>query len=223
MKKNKICPVCNKEFETNNHQKYCSVQCREIATSEKKKEYLRKYYIKNKEKIINRRQLEKETWEKTCPVCGKTFITSDRKRIYCSLDCRVKKQNQDVVKENNKRKTIYQKTCPICKKTFTTTDSKKKYCSNECYRASTRKRLRDQSGDPEFKKYCSQKNMKYLNIINTLGMSITEFNTLKDSGADVRSLLIEKGLTDAIKVCKSCGKEFISFDNKRKYCDHCKR
>ncbi|MCR1960177.1 hypothetical protein CWE04_12005 [Thomasclavelia cocleata] len=54
-KKTKKCPVCKKIFYIEKkHLIYCSVECREIATKEKKKKYFKNYYEDNKGKIIER-------------------------------------------------------------------------------------------------------------------------------------------------------------------------
>ena len=49
------CPVCGKKFEVNrSHLVYCSAECREISTKEKKKEYFKNYYVDNRDKIIEK-------------------------------------------------------------------------------------------------------------------------------------------------------------------------
>ena len=66
------CRNCGKEFvRERNCQKYCSVQCRD------------EYYKKENRNLTNKYE---------CKWCGKTFI-SDRKKKYCSAECRNKAQH----------------------------------------------------------------------------------------------------------------------------------
>ena len=66
------CRNCEKEFvRERNCQKYCSVQCRD------------EYYVKKRHNLTNKYE---------CKWCGKTFI-SDRKKKYCSAECRNKAQH----------------------------------------------------------------------------------------------------------------------------------
>ncbi|WP_279161114.1 hypothetical protein [Thomasclavelia cocleata] len=54
-REHKKCPICGKKFEVNKkHLVYCSTECREIATKEKKKKYFKNYYEDNKDEIIER-------------------------------------------------------------------------------------------------------------------------------------------------------------------------
>ena len=95
----KKCLYCSNNVELN--KKFCSDKCR--------KNY---HYHKN-------------TVEKVCPVCSKTFIGTINKK-YCSSSCKLK----------SVKKTL--KTCPICNKRFKGRWDKK-YCSNVCYRLSNDK------------------------------------------------------------------------------------
>lgn len=101
----KTCPVCGKEFAcSNNHQKYCSIQCRD---SKYKANYKLKYVPVDHD-------------EKQCEICGKMFHPIMRTAKYCSKDCyrksglisksayiaEIYKQEQeekDIVKEAQKR------------------------------------------------------------------------------------------------------------------------
>ena len=68
MKRELICPVCSRKFETNkNAQKYCSPKCRRKANFAANLE---------KQNVFN------------CAWCGKEFI-SERSKKYCCDTCRV--------------------------------------------------------------------------------------------------------------------------------------
>ncbi len=80
--------------------------------------------------------------EKTCPICGKTFMTDRRSQKYCCHNCANKayKQNQkkatqaylDKLKE---AEIVYEeRPCSICGKQFTPIRENQIYCSRECYR-----------------------------------------------------------------------------------------
>lgn len=222
MKAVKICPICNKEFVPINRQKYCSIQCRQKALYQSRKEYSKQYYLAHKEKIKSYVPHEKETLVKVCPVCGKPFTTTDRRRVFCSIECRNQKQKTDVSKANESRKIEHTKICAYCGRPFKTTDSKKKYCCNECFEAASIKNAKERIRKTRNKETHNKNALKYFDRVSALGMSMSEFKELQKSGADVKPLLIQKGLQEAIKTCKKCGKEFISFDSKRKYCDDCR-
>lgn len=217
----KICPVCGKEFESKPRQKYCSLECRQKSINDNKKEFYKDYYKKNGDKYKKSQKLPKEETEKICPICGKTFTTSDRRQKYCSPECRYEKEKAAVQKVNDKRKTFHSKVCPICGKEFETSNSKKIFCSDFCYELSLVKKSQELSTDPVYKKEHSERNMRYLKRVKQLGMSMTEFEEFKKSGADVKAFLLERGLEEAIRICPSCGKEFYALDKKRKFCEDC--
>lgn len=49
------------------HKKFCSDECRE--------------------KSYDERKAQLRTKHKTCPVCGKTFVTENNHKKYCGIDC----------------------------------------------------------------------------------------------------------------------------------------
>lgn len=69
MKRTLQCPVCGKEFTTDqNAKKYCSARCRRKANQLKaRKDVLQEY---------------------SCAWCGDTFLSMRRKK-YCSKECRL--------------------------------------------------------------------------------------------------------------------------------------
>lgn len=111
MKYTKVCPICGKEFETNdNKQKYCSKECRHENNKVASREHYRIKNIKNKK----------------CPICGIKFETVYSKKIFCSRDCYTKHNNAINKKKYKKIK------CIICGNTFIPKSSLNKYCSKEC-------------------------------------------------------------------------------------------
>lgn len=65
-----------------------------------------------------------------CPICGKLFLRSRRTQLYCSTECR-NKRNEEAYK---KGRQVYAKKCLWCGKVFTTMDSRKVYHSHGCYK-----------------------------------------------------------------------------------------
>lgn len=64
---------------------------------------------------------------KKCVACGKEFTPNRGKQIYCSAECRIKRNSNKRKIECTQRKFI----CQYCKKVFVS-KMKKKYCSFEC-------------------------------------------------------------------------------------------
>lgn len=90
------CERCNKEFTGVGKRRFCSLACR---------------YAESKE-------------ERTCPTCGKTFLsynTPGNERIYCTRSCVPKVDKKPII-------------CAGCGKEFLAYDSQKgtKFCSREC-------------------------------------------------------------------------------------------
>lgn len=55
---------------------------------------------------------KEERGAKTCPVCGGKFVTGDRRRKYCSPECRVKAANarqREYNREHKDRISLYQR------------------------------------------------------------------------------------------------------------------
>ena len=65
-REHKKCPVCGKKFEINkSHLVYCSAECREVATKDKKKKYFKNYYSENRDKIIENNSINQRKRAKT--------------------------------------------------------------------------------------------------------------------------------------------------------------
>lgn len=75
--------------------------------------------------------------EKTCVVCGETFLAGKSQARYCSNRCAKKaarereKQRKIVVVDGVKLK-VYTKVCQCCGETFTSNAYQVQYCSDKC-------------------------------------------------------------------------------------------
>ena len=136
------CAHCGKEFERQRiTQKYCSKECRLAALKPSRDAGC-------KEQVKKKRQLESS--EKTCKVCGKTFIPKQARSQFCCRDCSVLWYNyQSFVKNHpdvsfetwkttdfsrlrGKRKEVPTRTCLFCGKPYVPTTEEQKYCSKAC-------------------------------------------------------------------------------------------
>lgn len=64
-----------------------------------------------------------------CSECGKEFITSNKRKIYCCDNCKA-------AAYRNRNRVKHEKVCPICGKKFVANRSIDVYCSRECYEES---------------------------------------------------------------------------------------
>lgn len=105
----KFCEVCGNVYTpTSPKQKYCVV-CRDVAKRKRNREY-----DKKRSRIKNNYTLQ----TKTCPICGKSFDTYYKKKVYCgSIECekeRIRRKNnamqvkRDKLSESVRHKEYYQ-------------------------------------------------------------------------------------------------------------------
>ena len=88
----------------------------------------------------------KEVFRRVCPVCGKSFITTDGKKIYCCDDCRYRNK---AAKAAEKRK-VFHRFCKECGTEFDTTNGRKVFCCRECaFKYKQRERYRKGKGNGE--------------------------------------------------------------------------
>lgn len=221
----KTCPICGKEFEGKTNQKFCSQDCRIKHANANSQKYRAEYYKKNKEKLkaYSREHSNKpvELTEKTCPVCGKTFM-GNKKEVYCSSECKTIGYKEKYDASVIRNRPTYEKVCPICGKTYTTTRPSSLCCSPECRKVDLREKQKEYQALPETKKRHSESSIRYQQKVKKLGMNMKEFNEFKDSGADVEAYLEERD-KEAIRTCRVCGKEFISYNkiNSTRTCPDC--
>lgn len=159
----KQCKICGKWFKPNAPvQVMCSNECRKEAD----RRYQRKYYENvrkvNRKKIneqFNKQRKEEkvvygepiirangEQWTpriKTCPVCGKTFVATNNKQIYCCREHLLQANNNFNAyrkdKTEGRKNGLYVKTCAICGKEFTAKRNDAKYCSDKCRKEAMRR------------------------------------------------------------------------------------
>ena len=107
------CPVCGKKFTPKNGKIYCSHECTVIAMNEKAK--------------IRRNVQE---YKRVCPICGKEFTTTRESQIYCGAKCRIKRNNDYLIKKHQSE-TYTKKACKHCGKEFIGSP-REVYCSATC-------------------------------------------------------------------------------------------
>lgn len=81
-----ICPICQKEFEDNPPQKYCSPKCAKKARAKWRKNYMNDYWIKYPDKLKQHKTYYKQVRAKVlvhysglpprCQNCGTNDINS---------------------------------------------------------------------------------------------------------------------------------------------------
>lgn len=146
----KQCKVCGKWFAPRTvRQVICSKECR----MEQDRRYQHKHYFELKEKRGKeegkmygepKKFSNGRTWYppiKTCPNCGKSFVATNNKQMYCCTECREKAaQSYTTVVKKKPAKVASIKKCMICGKEFTGKRDDAKYCSDEC-RAEAARRI----------------------------------------------------------------------------------
>lgn len=81
----------------------------------------------------------------TCAQCGQPFACSARQtnKLYCSVECRIKKNNDAKNARRKRNKPGKPAVCPVCGADFIADYHSRIYCSTECYTESQRKRNRE--------------------------------------------------------------------------------
>lgn len=125
---NKICPICNKEFNAHKQkQVFCSIECKwkSQRLSDKKCIICWKVFHPSKSTV---KTCSKECWYKSmalwnrkCEYCWKEFTPEHSTNRFCSRECGRKANTflQDIL-------------CPICWKKFKPKNSDIKCCSMHC-------------------------------------------------------------------------------------------
>jgi len=153
-----------------------------------------------------------------CKYCGKKFETSNSKQVFCSKECSAKYQQQNAIDSVKKYKEIriqkyYEspKKCKYCDSILPYEERSKTFCNSSCAAAyNNSKRIRHSWSDEQ------KKNLSEIMI-----------NKHKDNYNDNSS---NTTTTPRKKICKYCGKEFVSHQlssgkySSSKFCSHeCKR
>jgi len=123
---NKICVVCNTEFQGRKSSPACSSKCMDIFRKIRSAE---KAAAKKRELAANKR-------DTLCKVCGKAFQGSF-KAVVCSDECKQIRKTELYIARKERtpsRKKIVSKNCIVCQKRFKTS-SRAICCSVECSKA----------------------------------------------------------------------------------------
>lgn len=153
------CKICGRWFKPNAPvQVMCSHECRLEAGRQYQRRHYQELKAKREGKTNEQRKEEKvvygepiirasgRKWTpriKTCPVCGKTFVATNNKQIYCCREHLLKANNNfngyRKDKTEGKKNDLYVKTCAICGKEFTAKRDEAKYCSDKCRKEAMRR------------------------------------------------------------------------------------
>lgn len=138
---------------------------------------------------------------KTCPICGKQFSTSNKRRKTCSRECAVASIRLS-------RKKVISKPCIVCGKEFLSVPHKnKKTCSSECHRKSL-------SGE----KHCNWKGGKVKKVCLVCGKIFYVKQCREQTARFCTQRCAREYLSGSnhplwkggkvTKICDQCGKEF---------------
>lgn len=116
--------------------------------------------------------MEYGIWTK-CANCGKWFVSCDKHRTYCSLQCRSMFFNNKY-KNKNAKKELDPKQCKTCNKFFVPFFKASVYCSDSCRESVKCKKRIDRFLNP----VDTSKNLKR-NRLNSIIL-----NDLKDKPSD---------------------------------------
>jgi len=134
-KERKHCRFCNALFTPMvANQVFCCNEHRDIWYR-REKERLQAAKMAAGEKVrltstpsLTKRYYQIKTTElKTCPECGKEFLSNNTKKIYCSAECQVIHRQSMYVK-----KPTTERVCRLCGSIFHTAHAAKIYCSEAC-------------------------------------------------------------------------------------------
>lgn len=123
---------------------YTEEELAEIKAQEEQKEMERLAKQRKREKAYReKRKAEKVVKKKICPHCGKEFIPTSNRQIFCTKEC-CKQERQGKTKadrEAEKGDHYYrQRKCEVCGKLYWPTHSQQKFCSDECIRVNHNKK-----------------------------------------------------------------------------------
>ncbi|CCZ32845.1 putative uncharacterized protein [Firmicutes bacterium CAG:646] len=122
---------------------YTEEELAEIKAQEEQKEMERLAKQRKREKAYREKRKAKKIAEnggeivkkKVCPRCGKEFIPSSNRQIFCTKEC-CNQARQDKVKADRvaeKGDHYYrQRQCEVCGSIYWPTHSQQKFCSEKC-------------------------------------------------------------------------------------------
>lgn len=210
----KICPRCNKEFETVQYNHiYCSPKCME-------------------------RHRRKDPIKKNCLICNKEFITTRPFHKFCSLECvRIDERAKRKIREPRR---IFDKICRYCGEKFKTDKHQQMFCKEACSYSYHKENRHDSlikqpipcknCGKlfiPKSKvslfcsKDCARKNKKHIFSIKICPRCKKEFLPHQHLQVFCSSKCGKetKKIPPKEKKCLECGKIFKGRQNK-KFCSH---
>ena len=202
-----ICAVCGREFEGwNTGAKYCSAECR----------------------IVARRS---EATTKICAHCGKEFTGRGGSK-FCSDECRKAVINQERAAEKSKLNGLY---CKVCGKPLT--GRQRTVCSVHCASRRHAEKTKQTAIKPQKaarvinktarrQRKADKQSKKKERFCKVCGKPLTGRQTAycsKDCAKKRNAEKIKQAYyKPAPRICKNCGKEFVS-SKVRRYCsDECK-
>ncbi len=124
----KKCNFCGKKYpQKNKTQKYCTISCRNLAESERKKR--------------DRKNKAGQTMH--CHQCGKKFTFSSPQVRYCSTKCKNKAMYERSARKKLLSVPLTEIECKHCGQLFLPKHKNKKYCSPECTKKYNKRVARD--------------------------------------------------------------------------------
>lgn len=145
----KECVVCNAEFKPKTSEKTCSISCRDIQSSRKKREWLAnnkqrvsatKKRWKDKTRSIRNKYDDVNKQDRQCVICQKEYVGHIQSKT-CSDECRLTHRRQRR-RDLTPPKVEAFKDCEHCSNSFKIYRNKRdKFCSVKCQQTHRNNRL----------------------------------------------------------------------------------
>lgn len=182
------CKTCGVDFKRDGKGEFCSKECL-IEHSRQEKG---KYYIKNRERLINyqRDKYRKGGKEKTCKWCGGKFIPEDGRKQICSQGCLKESRNKskrDYQEKNRRGKFSCVRVCKICQSEFIAYAHNASLCSEDCKNQNNKimcSEFSNRRPDVQAKGYIKKYKDYYPDeeLINLIAARITLRRAIKKAG-----------------------------------------
>lgn len=245
----KVCALCGNEFETSSHSaKYCSDKCRRKAVVLGAKRYRerllatpegraidaqrrKKYAETQREKQGRKKRQSAKDKIKKCAHCGKEFTGRGGSK-FCSDECRKAVINQERAAEKSKLNGRF---CKVCGKALT--GRQRTVCSVHCASRRHAEKTKQTAIKPQKaarvinktarrQRKADKQSKKKERFCKVCGKPLTGRQTAycsKDCAKKRNAEKIKQAYyKPAPRICKNCGKEFVS-SKVRRYCsDKCK-
>lgn len=244
----KVCAICGNEFETGSHSaKYCSDKCRRKAAVLGAKRYRerllatpegcaidaqrrKKYAETQREKQGRKKRQSAKDRIKKCAHCGKEFTGRSGSK-FCSEECRKAAINQERAAEKSRLNGRF---CKVCGKPLT--GRQRTVCSVHCASRRHAEKTKQTAIKPQKaarvinktarqQRKADKQSKKKERFCKVCGKPLTGRQTAycKDCAEKRNAGKTKKTHKEpALRICKNCGKEFVS-SKVRRYCsDECK-